>query len=404
MSEDFEQLDIPAPIETGNDISDPSAHAFQQQQLAEQEAQATDKGGKLPSIRDSLKTAEKAATERAHNKLMQETLGKPLDKMTAKERRELASWLREQKPESDEEKEARKGLLAEFKKLEPKRDKPESVSDGWKNREGALKRAFESQEGKLNKADLSTTEQRQIRADIKARWPDKNLGDVIGYFWKVHEALTKNPHSWEQLAREYAEQTNPLNDKKGEAKDQGKNISDSLKRAAGDLEDMTGLAPWIKKFGKDLPELLRRANEWDKAMREDPYGTAARLSAMLGGLREPQQQVMQQQPDMSPQMHHASPEEINSLTELFAAQVPDFDEHSEEILSIIDSGIIPSHVAPLHVLQLAHQMARDRAAKGVSTTRRRQKSISGGAPGPQSGKRSPSPSIRGSLERAMGAA
>lgn len=398
--------ELPAPIETNADISDSSAHAFAQRQ--EEMARART-NGKPPSIRDSLKNAEKAVSERARTETVAKALGKDLADLKPTERKNLMDYLREKPANlSDEEKEARSKVLAELKKLEPKRDKPETSVQGEDRRRDAVERAFKAHDGQLNKADLSTTEQRQYRAEIKARWPDKKLSDVLSFFEKWHERLAADPHNaWMDLANEYAMYTAPQNDRKGKEDRAGKSVADSLRRAGDDVSDIADMAEWIKKYGAQTPELIRRANEWDQALRADPFGAASRLAANLGGLRNPPQQMQQPQQQMQqhdprlipPRSYEEAVSNIERGLDMFIQQeAPDFDQYGHEIAEVITSGVY-SHHDNHTAVRLAYKLVKARAAQRMA---RPAKSVAGGAPPSMQATRGPSKSIRGSIERAMG--
>jgi hypothetical protein len=150
--------------------------------------------------------------------------------------------------------------------------------------------------------------------------------------------------------------------------------------------------------------LIRRAAEWDKELRADPFGAAARLAANLGGLRVSQVPQQQAPPQHDPRLIPARSfeEHVSNIERGIAlfiqGEAPDFDQYAHEVASLIRSGAIPAHLDNHTRLRLAYATAKEQAAgKKV----RVQKSVSGGGGPSVEHSQGRSTSIRGAIERAM---
>jgi len=391
----------------------------------------------LPSISDSLAGAADQVSEQQQldaidtpNPVATTDQGHPGQE--AKEKKELTREQRNVKGRED----AVKRAFAKSKEKEAERVKAAKDAEKVKSWDpdpdedrkivGNLLQKHFSEHGKdaISGKELRSKEFRQYREVMKQRYPGTKFGDVIATFEKWGEAFQHDPlTAREAIQREYLKLT-PQNFRKSQPKEYEAGISGSLQRARDDQSDFEELKPYLEKYGKRFPELLRQAIEFDQGMVDDPIGTSARLAAAHGGIeaataRQQQQEQTAQQRPVKP-LHERTPQEDQSnVFEAVELIVQNRDHPSVALPGIeapgvmdamadaLESGAIPrtqDRMADLRAAYAAVMKTRQaQQAEQQQRVERGSRSIVGSpSTSTSSGSRGGRSGIAASLERAFG--
>lgn len=336
------------------------------------------------SIQDSLKKAFNDEIDNRYDRA-REDAGKAIQKdfkdLTALERKNLAAVLRKERFDDPEQEQARKDTLAKLKGLEPeKKDRPETVSEARDSVSASVNEAAKTVDSRLATRDLATPEQRQYRSELKSLFPGKKLSETLTVLEAWGDYLVADPQgAWKLIAQELAKLPAWRETTTKETK------GDALSDAYDDTFDLEDLAPFIEKYGADLPEKLKEVAELLQEGRKDPAKAAARLAlkhgaTMFGDPQQPPQPQQAQPPEpqepMTPEQKMASFD--NGLEQVIKSnKLPGFEtpEMQNDVADVMESpdfpwGDVTIRTADGRVaidgykaLQFAYQVVKDRSSK-----------------------------------------
>ena len=293
----------------------------------------------------------------------------------------------------------------------PKDDKPAVSADAVKDRElrrGIIEKAFEASKGQLNKKDLTTPEQRQMRRELKAKYPGKSIGEITKvYLETIKAAFSSDPVDAQTKLMEAYARTGPFSkDVPNDADKKGNRAA--LERASEDVDDLAALAPFLKKIGKDMPALIEEMHAFDKGMREDPVGFSARYAAIHGAPITPEQQAAyEQKQEQRRHVEHRHGEIAQAFDLIIQGDhLPGFDDVKMQnaMADALESGAINRTGHNYEDLKAAHAYVLHHGLHKPKQRGKGEKSISGA---PDSGTRTasrqsgPPKSAREALERSF---
>jgi hypothetical protein len=274
------------------------------------------------SWRDAVAKVDKQTKQRDFDASIKSLLARDMKDLTHRERQQLTRQLVSKFDDPENEK-ARREVLKELRALEPKRkDKPETEAERSNNQRAAIEKAMRrvgedvANDPKAVRKALSQPEHREVQNKLRERFGGEPLPKILERFASWWDRLQAAPATaWQQLAQQYA-----LHLSQPPKPENSKGKPSALDRAFASVADFEGLESWIKNYGGELPELIRRAEMWDAQLRADPWGAAARLASSFGGVEGLQQ--AQQRP----------------VTEEQQA----YNETAKTVQSFIDSGRMPA--------------------------------------------------------------
>jgi hypothetical protein len=297
-------------------------------------------------------------------------------------------------------------------KDQPERRKATSANatEDRKLRSDIIDRSIERAKSgaKPDAKDLNTDEMRQTRRELRQRYPNHNLGEMLEQFEKWEGMFRKDPMAAREAIMEAYLRSSPQNYAKGKQAQYSPGIRGSIERGEQDARDIAELKPFIDKYGKDFPRLLQQLNRFDADMIDDPVGTSARLAANYGIpiTEEQHQQAAQAQQHAAERQQRVSNIELGLSKIIEHKIMPGIEDPKlqDKIVGVLENPAFQRSGDPLNDLTRAWQIALqtpDGEVQAKST--KGTKSISG-APGnlSQSTTKHKSKSNREALDRADG--
>lgn len=261
---------------------------------------------------------------------------------------------------------------------------------------------------KFSERDFVSKESREHRQALRSRYPGASLGDVMAQFEQWETAFRRDPVTTrEEIMASYLKYS-PQNFTKAKDREYEAGAGGSVERAEESQRDMQELKPYLEKYGKHFPFLMRQLVEFDKGMMDDPVGTSARLAANYGALDAPPSQQVQTLAQPAPQQHQV-PEHMASVHQGLELAIqtnvlPGLErpEIQEAVAVALESGAVPRTGDRFVDLKAAHAFVVKRLNEKPQRAARGSKSISG-APGRGSAPGKPrSDGLDASLDKAFG--
>lgn len=362
-------------------------------------------------IRGSIDRAWAAVSERhgdgkpdplRFNEDHQEPADKESKKAASKTAREAVNRALKEVEKREREKAKEKG-----------EDKPKSWSkdavEDRKLRSETLDRAFKKADEKRapSNREMNDEDVRKARRELRDRFPGHSLASRLESFEKWEEAFKRDPvGAREAIMAEYLKMA-PQNFATSKERKYSDGIRGSLERGEENARDLADLKPYVDKYGKNFPHLLKQLNSIEADLIADPVGTSARLAATYGAPATEAQQQQQEHKQAQQQYRERRVADMHKAFDLIVQHkiMPGIEspELQDKIADVLESKDFVRTGNPLHDLQTAYAVARLDIQVAEQEKAKPSKSIAG-APG--AGQRAatskpvPAKSAREALERA----
>lgn len=327
--------------------------------------------------------------------------GKESKKAASKTAREAVNRALKEVEKREREKTSEKG-----------EDKPKSWSkdavEDRKLRSETLDRAFKKADEKRapTSREMNDEDVRKARRELRDRFPGHSLASRLESFEKWEEAFKRDPiGTREAIMAEYLKMA-PQNFSKSKEREYSKDIRGSIDRAEENARDVADLKPYMDKYGKNFPHLLKQLNSIEADLIADPVGTSARLAATYGAPATEAQQQQHEQQQAQQQYRERRVADMHKAFDLIVQHkiMPGIEspELQDKIADVLESKDFVRTGDPLQDLRTAYVVAQMDVQIAEKDKPKPSKSISGAAGAGQQvrgKKQEPSKSNREALER-----
>jgi hypothetical protein len=337
----------------------------------------------------------------------QEPADKDGKKEASKTAREAVRRAFKEKERQDREKAKQRG---EEPKDKPKAWSKDDAVEDRRLRSETISRAVEkhNETRRATSREMNDEEVRTARRELRDRFPGHSLASRLESFEKWEAAFKRDPvGTREAIMAEYLKMA-PQNFSKSKERKYSQGIRGALEKGEENARDLADLKPYMDKYGKHFPHLLKQLNSIEADLVSDPVGTSARLAATYGAPATEAQQQQHEQQQAQQQYRERRVADMHKAFDLIVQHkiMPGIEnaELQDKIADVLESKDFIRTGDPFQDLRTAYAVARMDAqiAEQGKDKPKPSKSISG-PPGSnqQARKQAPAKSAREALERAV---